>query len=773
MAQIANLFNTTTETISDFFRRPGIGYYIPLYQREYSWDRENIDQLMEDVFRGVEALLTQDDTTHKDNAIHFMGTIILVTERYRHAIQPQDNRALPTRVDNVIDGQQRLSTIAMLSCLLYDRIQNFIKTIPHESPYDGLHEAAKGYLKLLIEVFSVNLDRGTPERKPIIIRGSIDTWTLDGSDKDYYLSDVSFFLASAIRAAENETALDPDLNRKKSMVMANIRQMNMWLKRVETAHEFETIDASDEDRDEEIRFPTAQEILATISADDLWSYERPELKASIIRGFEEKMNLVQKDSCSLVQLFAFCHYLLRCCCFTSIEPTLEDRAFDMFQSLNATGTPLTALETFKPMVVSIANTQDNGFKGSHLEKIFESIDILFGSVQNASAKNKLTNEYLTTFAVAQDGHKLARQFSAQRRWLNREYTACKTYDQREEFIRRMSELAVYWNKVIKFDPKQASALSGTESVPLEDQYLAALCIMYLEDSGHKMAHSILSRFYALVLRQVPGSAALFVQACKTVTAFYTLWRSALPNTGLDNVYRKLLAEYMSWKKCGTTLDIAQLKQHLRDALNESKRAIGSKDLWKQKALQYLRYDNNKHLCQFALLVTAHDTIPDPDQPGLMKIGSPGYCPYLLSDYWKSNDLKSIEHVAPQTAKTNGNWDQQIYDEEHDQLIGNLTLLPIEINISAGNQGWIAKWIYYRHLAEADPAKLEALADEAKTHSVELASTTIKALREAKYAHHITPLVQLGASGCWDKALIAKRTERICDILWDRLYAWLE
>lgn len=194
MAQIANLFSTTSETISDFFRRPGAGYYIPLYQREYSWDKENVDQLIEDIFRGVEAVLNNED------AIHFMGTIILVTERNRSALQPQDNRALPTRVDNVIDGQQRLSTIAMLSCLLYHHIRKLTKSVPITSPYDGLHEAANGYLKLLIEVFSVNLDRGRPERKPIIIQGDADTWTLDGSD-DNYQSDVSNFLAVSIRAA--------------------------------------------------------------------------------------------------------------------------------------------------------------------------------------------------------------------------------------------------------------------------------------------------------------------------------------------------------------------------------------------------------------------------------------------------------------------------------------------------------------------------------------------------------------------------------------------
>jgi hypothetical protein len=545
------------------------------------------------------------------------------------------------------------------------------------------------------------------------------------------------------------------------MVTTNIQHMNRRLKEIETSY------AQDNEA-----FPSAKRILAAMSQDDLWNYERPEL-VSLINSFAESMDTTQKHVCSLVQLFAFCHYLLRGCCFTSIEPTMEDRAFDMFQSLNATGTPLTALETFKPLVVNTANTQDGGFKGSQLEKAFGYVDTLFGSVRSASDKSKLTNEYLTTFAVAHKGEKLARQFSAQRRWLNREYNACSTRDQREEFVRRMSELAVYWTQVNQFDPNQAPALPGTGNVASADRQLAALCVMYLEDANHKMAHAILSRFYALVLRQLSDADTMFVQACKAVAAFFTLWRSALPNTGLDDVYRKLLDEHMSWEKCGEKLSVSKLKEHLRNALQDSRRNIGSKAIWKTKAVQFLRYDNARQVCRFALFVTAHDAIPDTNEPGLMLRGTTGYCTYLTPARWRDQELKDIEHVAPQTVSQGGNWDPALYEEDNYQLIGNLTLLPTAINISAGNQGWIAKWIYYRHLAETDPTKFTALENEAQTHGVNLASPTVDKLKNATHAHHIAPLVQLGASGDWDKTLVNKRTERICDILWDRMYEWLK
>src|SRR4051794_15805502 len=104
MIDISKAFGTSSETLSAVFQLPGVGYYIPLYQREYSWDEENIEQLMEDICHGVEQLLA------KDEAIRFMGTVILVKEHNPAVnIQPQDNRALPPTINNVIDGQQRIS----------------------------------------------------------------------------------------------------------------------------------------------------------------------------------------------------------------------------------------------------------------------------------------------------------------------------------------------------------------------------------------------------------------------------------------------------------------------------------------------------------------------------------------------------------------------------------------------------------------------------------------------------------------------------------------
>lgn len=50
-------------------------------------------------------------------------------------------------------------------------------------------------------------------------------------------------------------------------------------------------------------------------------------------------------------LLAVCSFLKNSCHLVVIECLDLDLAFDMFQSLNATGTPLTAFEVFKPQIV--------------------------------------------------------------------------------------------------------------------------------------------------------------------------------------------------------------------------------------------------------------------------------------------------------------------------------------------------------------------------------------------------------------------------------------
>lgn len=115
MSDIEKSFQLKTESIQNFFSGSSIGYYIPIYQRKYSWNEDNIKQLMIDICYGVDTLLDN------PNALHFMGTIILNEGKDEDKdIKSLDQKAVPDKILKIIDGQQRISTIAILACKLYE-----------------------------------------------------------------------------------------------------------------------------------------------------------------------------------------------------------------------------------------------------------------------------------------------------------------------------------------------------------------------------------------------------------------------------------------------------------------------------------------------------------------------------------------------------------------------------------------------------------------------------------------------------------------------------
>ena len=753
---INKAFEVNSLTVYDFFTRGRIGYNIPQYQRPYSWDNENIDQLMDDICSGMF------DALNDENEIHFMGTIITVLDNgFRTKISdPVRKSALPTRVENVIDGQQRLSTIALLACCIYEIISSINSKLP-SNDHHSLKEATAIYLKNLQNLFSYDLDtRGIPSRKPIIIREPEDGWTLDEDESSFYKSDVSSFLAKFIRAVHDKKKF-PGLQGSNQLT-DNVKKMKKWLEEVKNAHQTDSY---------KLIFPPAWEIINKINQKEFWDYPRTEEANSINELVDKKDN----DVCTLIQVLGFSYYLLKCCCFTSIVPTSEVRAFDMFQSLNATGTPLTALETFKPLIVNSVTLGKQQFEKSQSSIDFGEVEALFERLRSASSKNQRTNEYLTLFAHTYNGSQLSKQFSKQRSWLTKNYEDLPSLQDKEKFVCKMGDVALYC-RLIVYSNSAENILTCTPTIvdnnlsSLYERNQAALCVLYLIDAKHKMAHTVLSRFFSIAKHSSDSTEKkAFLSSCKAIAAFFTLWRAALVSYP-DGEYRRLFQGELSWHR-DTVLTTELLKTKLLIILE--KNGIHSKEDWINKASQNLKYSTNKAVCKFFLFITAENTIPDPYELGLMKSAREGSnSSYLDPSMWTSKNLETIEHIAPQDIKAKSEWDFKLYENDNHNKIGNLTLLPGDVNTSASNKGWVEKYIYYSYLAEQDLDKFDNLRQLAIDRGVNLNSSTISLLEESSYNSHILPIVKLGINGIWDNELVQKRTERMCSIVWDQLHAWL-
>lgn len=81
-------------------------YVIPLFQRPYSWEKRNWGLLWDD----ISELVDDDDST---SGAHFLGAIVTT---------PTSSVPVGVTKHMVIDGQQRLTTIALLLCAIRDAL---------------------------------------------------------------------------------------------------------------------------------------------------------------------------------------------------------------------------------------------------------------------------------------------------------------------------------------------------------------------------------------------------------------------------------------------------------------------------------------------------------------------------------------------------------------------------------------------------------------------------------------------------------------------------
>ena len=77
-------------------------FHIPDYQRPYTWTTEEVDELLGDLRSAMQ---------HDSDAPYFLGSIVIIKED-----------TIPA--SEVVDGQQRLSTLTMLVCVLRDLTDN-------------------------------------------------------------------------------------------------------------------------------------------------------------------------------------------------------------------------------------------------------------------------------------------------------------------------------------------------------------------------------------------------------------------------------------------------------------------------------------------------------------------------------------------------------------------------------------------------------------------------------------------------------------------------
>ena len=90
-------------------------YHVPKYQRAYSWRQHNWAHLFDDI----------DD----NEAGHFIGSIICIRDTSKQ--QPGHDT-----IFELIDGQQRMTTLSLLTAALYKKINHCLEQLSEDDDYD-------------------------------------------------------------------------------------------------------------------------------------------------------------------------------------------------------------------------------------------------------------------------------------------------------------------------------------------------------------------------------------------------------------------------------------------------------------------------------------------------------------------------------------------------------------------------------------------------------------------------------------------------------------
>jgi Protein of unknown function DUF262/Protein of unknown function (DUF1524) len=782
---VSDVFKASPSSVFEFFAKAGQGLYVPAYQRPYSWDKANISRLVEDVSHGFKMLVSQPDT------VTFLGTIIAIHDTQHKTVSPLVRGKVPSRVMTIIDGQQRLTTLLIIATVLHEKLRLATKKLKTTNDAENwLIQEIQRQLAELQTTFEADQGYGDGGFRfyPRMIRSFDDQWSTD--KQALYKSPLAWYLhkyGEHLRASENPTkkfgmSVPNDITEQ----LKNVHEA--FQERVKAAHKsLRALDDGTQHEDDGMEIPQWTDIVKNKPFQQalLNQTELPDVVCTLLLTEET-------DFHKALRALLFSRFLLTRVGLTVVEATNEDSAFDLFEALNTTGEPLTAYETFKPKVIQ--NTTLEQYLKSSSHKHLLDIDEYLSQFLKTDEKQEATRNLVVTFALAETGEKLSRHLSEQRRFLRDRYEVLGDSDERTNFVKHLASCSSFYR--FAWPPISANKPTfGEFDSSISDT--ARICIDYLRQSNHTITIAPLTRFYAAALltkesndTQAQKQAVRELEeAIKAVAAFWTLWRGSRNGTdGVDSHYRSLMQlppagddqsraeRFVALARRPLRSDKTAepkskaLKAALRSILKEAGKIEG-KDVWAQKANSQSAYKANA-VTRFLLLTALHDSPADISKPGLNEKGTTGSVNLLTFESWRA--LSTLEHIAPQKTETTSDWPSELYTADQTaeviDSLGNLTLLPHSINSSVSNRSWKSKRFLYQVLASPSEKGMKDLLDKAQEFGV---SQPTQQLLESK-SLYMAQIDALGkVNGDWTIEMITQRGQRLAELCWDKLYAWID
>lgn len=765
MRKVDELFKATAASLWETMTSHAgtAGFRIPEYQRSYNWNREKISRLLEDSANGLYYL------SEHDESFTFLGTLILVSERHKETSFDGSSLA-------IVDGQQRLTTLVLTLCALIEAMNDEIPTLEH-LPSDHkqwlLQETNFQLEELYGCVVGQLRGRGRTFSYPRLIR-SEDARARETKDTEYR-SIISRFLREFSRYYEEEkTSFEfPRLDDKSAEVIlfkSNFEFIRDQIRFIASPEGKENVLGCETIIPEHFSRRGIKRLFDKL---DVYESDRDRDRILSILGKGTEAD-------AIVRLILFASYLMRCVVLTRVETDDESSAFDIFDALNTTGEPLTAVETLKPRVIQYETQEGNGYRGSESEQAFERIDTYLDQrFASSDERQRETKELIVSYALYVDGTKQPKDLSSQRRYLR----SCFEKIEKEagivlarRFVAGLGDLAEFRQQF--WAREGIGAMAGLRPSHAAEE--VQLCNRFLFDMNTSLVIPPLARYWSKLNQD--GNQDEFLAAVRALTAFVVLRRAATGSTAnIDSDLRSLMGkpvdEHGDPLCVGLTnthrlATVSELRATLRRKLAARTIGIVDEDSWVRRTRENPLAQQSRPITRFLLLAAAEQSQPDKVQPGLWSrsdVTPTDERSYLTYRCWTDEKYSTVEHVAPDSKPMQG-WDEAIYRRPYTRhTLGNLILLPQEENSAVGNASWAKKKMFYLALMEKEKSQKDAYVNAAKAEGIPFSRKVEKVLKSGERLHLLDPLYEVEG---WDSELVEARTDNICRLAWRTVSPWL-
>ncbi len=771
-------FEAESESLYDLVSKNGRGLYIPPYQRDYSWDNEKVDRLYTDLLQSIKTFILKEERNT------FLGTIIVLEGKAKEIIDPQYKRQAFSDVLSIIDGQQRLTTLLIFCIALLVNIEVKWKKLLKNSIDEEDYKTVNDWIEESVNILRGNVQNIIFEKQnngeeiykffPKMIRSYVDQWSYQ-KDNAKYTSPISWLLFEYIKFANSSESSGETkrwdkfrLRLKESLKSEATKEKQHVHKVFERLYKY--IDKLYDPKEDEQAFPDFKDWKKNIDSQEHFFIE--EFPDELINLFEVNNDVEYLNSAiDILSTLAFTKFVINNIALIVVVVKDEDYAFDIFEALNSTGQPLTAIETFVPIVVKEVGIES--YKDSIQKIMIDSISEHLNQFSTQNKKQKASKDLIISFALAERGEKVGNNLSEQRAFMRNAFHSSQDID---GFLQNLLSISrFYQNFWIKSDE---SPNFSSSNISLDKE--SELCLQFLVALKHTITIPLLSQYMMAVeqcdIELKEEKLREFKEVIKSVATFTTLWRSSKSSTGgIDAIYRDIMMN------CSTnnngTLPVARqqreelpssddIKLYFRNKL-ENNLDLSNLSCWIETVTKVPIYRYNSTVTRFILLVAFNDIVESEESTKLVR-GKENTHPTLSSQTWHNDIYATIEHIAPQDPDNNSDWKAtDIYDDDEIlHHLGNLTLIPLDSNASLSNRDWKIK----KELFQALSAKT---ADESQQKINEINQSYSLSLNKEIYSGTYLPhLYILSKYDSFNKNEIDNRGLEIANFAKDIFSKWL-